>query len=250
MEKFSFSENMPRAIVVLIALLLLAWGFWGTDILNTFNIFSEKSVEVGVFSLSPKGVSGGLAIPASCPSYEHLPGECAPPAPNFSGINSDGSGGGAVTINQGEGAALNWSAPEAISCDGVNFGTGGATSGSAVVSPISDTTYSIVCNYPGNYSPTTVQSSVGVIVLNPALSISANPESVRSGRSSAITWSATNVDSCTITGPNGFSYNTVSGSAETGPLTQQSTYILVCQNAGGTVSASAVVTIIPSFEEF
>ena len=108
MDKFSFSGNIPRVVVLLIMLLLLAWGFLGTDILNNFNILPEKSVEVGISSLSPKGVTGGLAIPASCPSYEHSPGECAPPAPSFSCVNSGGSGGGAVTINQGDTITCTW----------------------------------------------------------------------------------------------------------------------------------------------
>lgn len=255
MEKISSFGNAPRIIVVIIVLFLLGLGFFGSEIGNIFKFktMPQKSVEVGVVSTSPKGALGGFAIPASCPSYEHSPGECAPPAPSFSGTNNQtGGGGGAFTINQGGGVTLTWNASSATNCSGVNFSTGGppGTSGSVVLSPSSSTTYTLVCNYLSNYSPTTAQSSVGVTVLNPVLSISANPVSVRSGRSSTITWSASAVDSCTVTGPGGFSQTALSGSAPSGALTQQSVFVLTCQNSGGSVSASVTVTIIPAFEEF
>ncbi|MBI2108957.1 MAG: hypothetical protein HYT93_02120 [Parcubacteria group bacterium] len=241
-------KNIPQLIVAVLALLLIGWIFWGAGL----TMLPQKSVEVGVTSLSPKGISGGFAIPASCPSYEHTPGECAPPALNLFGENNEtGESGGAITINQGGSVTIEWNATGATSCDGLNFSTGGAISGSVVVSPTTDTTYTVVCFYnPGTYSPSSLQSSVGVTVLNPDVGISASPVSVKSGNQSTVTWSATNVDSCTVTGPNGFSQTGISGSAPSGPITVQSTFILTCQNEGGELSDSAVVTLIPEFEEF
>src|SRR3989338_6919159 len=65
-------------LMAALAVLLFIFGlsyFAGNDesVLNF-----KPSVEVGIFSLSPSGPSGGRIIPASCPSYEHTPGECTP----------------------------------------------------------------------------------------------------------------------------------------------------------------------------
>ncbi|MDP3725701.1 MAG: hypothetical protein Q8R36_00715 [bacterium] len=242
----NFFIVIAGAIFIIFGLFVLNNGNFGT--------VSQKSVEVGVVSLSPKGEAGGFAIPASCPSYEDTPGACNPPAASFVGVGNEGTGSpsSALTINVGESVTLTWdAAPEALSCGGLNFSTGGATEGSVVVTPLSTTSYSIICQYNASaYSPSTLSSSVGVTVLNSTLTLTAAPAQVRSGNQSMIVWSATNVDSCTTTGPGGFSQNTISGSAPSGPLTQQSVFIFTCQNAGGTLSRSATVFIIPSFEEF
>ena len=38
------------------------------------------SLENGVYAFSPSGEKGGAIIPASCPSYEHVAGQCSAPA--------------------------------------------------------------------------------------------------------------------------------------------------------------------------
>ena len=247
MNLLELQERPMRLVVVMAVFLAIGYAVF---VHAPGGGIAERSVEVGVASLSPRGEAGGFAIPASCPSYEHNPGECSPPSPSFSGSVGGGSGSGAVTINNGESVTLTWSASSAMSCSGTNFSTGGATSGSTVVAPSSTITYTVLCNYnPGLYTPSTVQSSVGVTVFNPALNINASPTQVRSGNQSTISWSATNVDTCSVTGPS-FSATGVSGSQLSGPVTIQSTYTLSCQNAGGSLSQSVIVTLIPAFEEF
>ncbi len=249
MEKLTISKKSLQIIIAIIVLVVLGAVFFGFSGIDSVPL---KSVEVGVMPLSPKGIAGGYAIPASCPSYEHTPGECAPPAADFFGENNQtGQQGGALSINQGGSATIDWNATSATSCDGLNFSTGGATSGTAVVSPTTDTTYTLVCYYdPNVYSPSSLQGSVGITVINPGLSIDASPTSVRSGDGSTISWSATNVDSCLVTGPNGFSQTGISGSAPSGALTQQSVFVITCENEGGEISDSVTVTLIPEFEEF
>lgn len=88
-------------------------------------------------------------------------------------------------------------------------------------------------------------------------SITANPDRVRSGQTSNISWTATNVDSsCVISGP-GVSQTTpasgtcapVSGSASPSPtITVQSVYTISCDS--GESTAQAVVNLIPRFIEF
>lgn len=56
--------------------LLLGFSYFAGNGGPTLNF--KSSVEIGVSSLSPRGSAGGFIIPASCPSYEHVPGECTP----------------------------------------------------------------------------------------------------------------------------------------------------------------------------
>lgn len=199
------------------------------------------SPELSVKEYSPLGSDGGAVIPASCPSYAHVSGQCTPPS--FGGSGNGGSGTN-IYINNGDSATLTWSCPSAYnsSSSGTNFSTGGALSGSTSVSPTSNTTYTIVCNDSGS------SGQVTVTVLNPVLSISASPTRVRQGNASTITWSASEVDSCSVSGPS-FSASGLSGSQSSGAIQNQSTYTLTCSTQGGNESASVTVTLAPSFIE-
>ncbi len=50
-----------------------------------------------------------------------------------------------AAITQGQSSTLTWSASDATSCTGSGFNTGGAPSGSVIVTPASTTTYAIAC---------------------------------------------------------------------------------------------------------
>lgn len=74
----------------------------------------------------------------------------------------------------------------------------------------------------------------------PTASLSANPSSIVSGSSSALTWSSTNTTSCSLN-------QSIGGVATTGtrsvsPSTT-TTYTVTCTGAGGTANASATVTV-------
>ncbi len=161
------------------------------------------------------------------------------------GGSSSGGGGGTsgytITINEGDPATLTWNCKNSSSSSGVNFSTGGAASGEAQVSPLETTTYTIVCSNGG-------EGRITVVVLHPILALTANPTRVRSGNASTLTWSAQNVDTCSLAGP-GVSASGTSGSQSTGPVTVESTYTLTCQNTAGSKSQNVTVTLAPSFEE-
>ncbi len=76
----------------------------------------------------------------------------------------------------------------------------------------------------------------------PTVTINANPTSVVSGNSTVLTWSSTNASSCTASGAWSGAKN-ASGTQTISNLTSNSTFTLTCQNVGGTVSASAPVTV-------
>lgn len=54
------------------------------------------------------------------------------------------------SVGSGQSSTLQWSSSNANSCTGTNFSTGGATSGTATVSPTQNTTYTVTCTGQGN----------------------------------------------------------------------------------------------------
>ena len=162
------------------------------------------------------------------------------------------------TIDNGQSSTLTWSSTSATSCTAAGgFSTGGATSGSVSVGPLSSTqNYQISCTGTGG----SVNSNVATVtVLTPTVTISAVPNRVVRGGTTTVSWNATNVNSCGIT-RNGTTWQTltadgsrtVAGSAPD-TITSQTTYIITCtNNAGASVTATAtqVVNIQGSFGEF
>jgi len=76
----------------------------------------------------------------------------------------------------------------------------------------------------------------------PALTFGANPTTIQTGSSTALTWDSTNATSCTAS--NGWSGSkSVDGSQSVSP-TATTTYQLECSGAGGTTTESVVVNVI------
>lgn len=166
-------------------------------------------------------------------------------------------------IDLGQTANLNWSIPAACASS-CAFSDGHAVTGQSgsytVTPPTPDSgttdTYALTC--PSG-SSNTVQADVTVRV--PTVSISVSPDRVRSGDSSTVTWSSTNVDSCDITRNSspwktGLTANVSRQVNGTSPdtITAQTTYKITCVNDSGQTSASATgtatVNLVPGFEEF
>ena len=200
--------------------------------------------------------------------------------------NGGGTGGtGTVTVNScnptlsaspssidlGQTTSLNWSIPSSACATSCKFSDGHAVTGatgSYTVTPPAPTsgstvTYAISC--PAN-STYTAQTPVTVVV--PSASITAAPPRVHAGDSSTITWSATNIDSCSIT-RNGDPWTTPAGitltdipadpsrnvaSSSDDLVSSQTVYRISCVNDSGTVvaqaAAQAIVNVIPGFEQF
>ncbi len=74
----------------------------------------------------------------------------------------------------------------------------------------------------------------------PVVTIGANPTTVTTGGTTALTWSATNADSCTAS--NGWTGAKAVSGTETVTVAQTSTYALACTGSGGTAEASVTVT--------
>ena len=166
-------------------------------------------------------------------------------------------------IDSGESSTLAWNSTYATSCTAAGgFSTGGATSGSASTGPLASTqNYQTVCMGPGGSVNSNI---VTVTVLVPTVSLNVPSNRVHNGDATNVSWSAANVNSCTIT-RNGATWQTltagasrsVNGSAPD-TITAQTSYDIACTNnasAGSGAGAAAatstqIVNIIPIFNEF
>lgn len=131
------------------------------------------------------------------------------------------------------------SPPPAQNCSSQLF-----CSGSAVYRQNTNCTNTLVqtCQYGcSNGACLGAPSPTGFLRVRPAL--------VRSGDSTWVEWSASQVSSCTVTGGSD-SWTGASGMNQSSAIRSQTTYTLSCQGLdGSTISRSAVVNITPIFHE-
>ncbi len=86
--------------------------------------------------------------------------------------------------------------------------------------------------------------SSGVLTTKPTL--------VRSNYTTKVIWTVNNATSCTVTGTNGDSWSataSVAGGYTSRAITTKTTYSIHCAGNGGTLDASTIVNIIPSWQE-
>ncbi len=141
------------------------------------------------------------------------------------------------TIVAGGQVTLTWSCQNAASCtalpnsDGFSTGATNPASGSTPVTPNESggqVTYGMTCGGASFNFP-------AVTILQPQATITANPVRVASGANSTITWSSSNVRSCTESGP-GLSTSTQSGNQTISNIAKQSVYTITCQTNSSSAS--------------
>jgi len=161
---------------------------------------------------------------------------------------SEGSEGSLIIIDEGQSATLTWTSTHATSCTSAGgFSTGGATSGSASVSPTQNSTYQITCSGPGGSS---LPSTITVQVLHPNASISADPARVQVGMGTSVSWTSSDVKSCAVK-RNGVAWKTGLGSSGTSDtITSQTVYTITCQTNSSPITKSMTVNTVPLFNEF
>ncbi len=147
-----------------------------------------------------------------------------------------------TSVAYGAASTLTWSSTNATSCTASDAWSGAkAVSGSQSTGALTTTpnTYTLTCTGTGG----TVAQSVTVTIPAPTLTFSISPTTVAYVGASTLTWSSTNVTSCSASGAWSGS-KAVSGSQSTGAIiTTPNTYTLTCTGPGGTVTRSATVTI-------
>jgi hypothetical protein len=79
------------------------------------------------------------------------------------------------------------------------------------------------------------------------------PSLVRSGETTKVNWSATNVQSCRVSAQNGDAWNamqSIIGGETSAPIKSAATYTLTCLDLeGATQTKQATVNILPTFQE-
>ncbi len=151
-------------------------------------------------------------------------------------------------IDPGQSATLSWLVQNATNCQangGPWSGSKSIPAGSESTGPLySVTTYVLRCtNTQGSTSAYATVFMNGASL--PVISFSASPTVVNSGASSMLSWSVQDATNCYANGgPWSGSKSVPTGSQSTGPLLNQTTYTLSCDNATGSVSASATVSIV------
>ena len=154
------------------------------------------------------------------------------------GINLSASPASIVT---GASTTLSWSSTSVDSCTASDAWSGSKeTSGSQIVSPASNSTYTLSCTGNGGTISKSFEVTV-TAVSAPSVSLSATPASIVVGASTTLSWSSGNADSCTASGAWSGS-QTTSGSQAVSPGST-STYTLSCTGNGGTTSESFEVTV-------
>jgi len=215
---------------------------WGGTIADGASVTAYQNPTV----ISPATCSsGGNSETRTCTrgvlsgSYTNQSCSVLPPVPTVTFSVSPS------TVNSGQSTTFTWSSTNATSCTSAGgFSTGNATSNNVGVSsgPLSSTAnYQISCTGPGG---TTQSSQQTVTVLHPQATITASPTRVTTGGSSTIAWNASDVPSCTISGP-GVNSSSLSGN-QTVTVNTQATYTITC----GAITQSVTVDVTPVFKEF
>ncbi|MHB8660601.1 MAG: hypothetical protein ACYC75_01495 [Minisyncoccota bacterium] len=168
-----------------------------------------------------------------------------------------------TTIVSGNSATLTWSSSNASSCDFIvsppSTGPGHAANNSTGVSTgvLSSTqNYQLSCTGPGGSADSNIAT---VTVVNPAVTITANPARVPSvnapNNRTTLAWSTndpSHTTSCSVLGGNGFSASGISNSGiDSGPITDQTVFLINCQMTDSpNIYSSVIVNIAPNFQSF
>jgi hypothetical protein len=158
-----------------------------------------------------------------------------------------------TTVAAGGTATLSWSAANADSCSAKGgWTTSQSVSGTATVGPLQSTTvYELDCTSAtlGTKAATATVTVTaggggggGSPPPAPTVTLSANPTTVASGATTALTWSSTNATSCTASGGWSGALAT-SGSRASAALTVATTFTLSCTGSGGSTQQSVSVAV-------
>jgi hypothetical protein len=105
----------------------------------------------------------------------------------------------------------------------------------------------------GTNPPPGTGTGSGTLPPAPDLQLRAIPSLVRSGTATRVSWSATNVESCTVAGTNGDSWTGAAspiGGQQSSPILGETVYTLTCLALdGATQNKQATVRVIPTWRE-
>src|SRR3989344_3318265 len=144
------------------------------------------------------------------------------------------------SIIAGDDATLSWTTQNASSAVLFTFGEVPLT-GTRTVSPNETAEYILRVKGATGEGECTVEVAVEEVA-EPSLELSVDPDIVGSGETSTISWSAENVFACSLTG-GGFSEEALSGSRQTGELSEDTTFTLTCVSRTGPAEEEVTVVV-------
>jgi hypothetical protein len=214
--------------------------------INRFRFASPLAVLVVIFlAVSQAACSGSSSSsrgPVSQPDDGQPPGE-EPPEEQPS-IPTLSFSAAPTTVELDGSTTLTWDASDASLCDASGAWDGSrSVSGSETVGPISsDAVFRLSCSGEGGG----VSREVAVRVADDselAVNLTANPEQIGENDSTTLSWSAQAAESCSSSG--GWSGDRPpSGTFETGPLGETTTFSLSCANGSENALVSVTVEVL------
>ena len=150
-----------------------------------------------------------------------------------------------LSVPPGEPAQLTWSATNALQCTATGGWTGSReTTGAENSTPIEQAqTFTLTCVGLGGAVSADVVVQLGQIqVPPPVISLTTSAQSVVAGERVALTWSATNAESCEAAGSWSGTLST-SGTQTSAPIDTASTFELTCAGQGGNTTVSTLVVV-------
>jgi hypothetical protein len=214
----------------------------GTTVLSNFDVFAQAGGKYSAITktftvaVSDGKMSIGFLSKKGTPFIKAI--EVIGIAPASVSINAS-----PASIQLGGTSTLTWNAAGATSCSQSNGWNGVvATSGLQVVSPATTTTYTVTCTSPSGSDTESAVVTVVPAVIQPTVSISAEPNSIAPGANSTLSWEASNANTCMgvsgISGPLPLLGNQVVTPATT------TTYAITCTGTGGAaITATSTITI-------
>lgn len=159
------------------------------------------------------------------------------------------------TISPGGSATLAWSSTGAPDfCKFADQGANVSGSGTRSVSPGATVIYDLFCA-KGAETSSHVQATV--TVRQPYTYIEATPDRVNAGQNSQISYSASQVTTCTMTGSDGYNSGaiaadpvtfTIATTSVNRTISKQTTFTITCDTSAAT--DSVIVNTTPQFREF
>jgi parallel beta-helix repeat protein len=195
---------------------------------STFHVQGTNVVGQGftVASVSTDFNGTGRTIPYTIGAYED---ETAATIPIVSLTATP------TTITVGNSSTLNWSSSNATSCSAPWTGST-ATSGSQSVSPTITTTYTVTCT--DGTTPVGANATV-TVTGTPSVSLTATPSTINTGQSSTLSWTSSNVTSCSAP----WTGSTATAGSQSVSPTITTTYTITCTDGTTPVTSNATVTV-------
>lgn len=208
----------------------------GADEANRFRFASPLAVLVVIFLAFLLTACSGSSSSSRGPVSQPDDGQTSLPTLSFSAAPT--------TVERDGTSTLTWNASNASQCDASGaWGGRRSVSGSERVGPISnDSVFRLSCSGEGGG----VSREVTVRVAGDSevtVNLSANPQQIGENDSTTLSWSAQGAETCSASG--GWSGDrSLTGTFETGPLGDTTTFSLSCSNGAENALASVTVEVL------